>query len=285
LLVAVLFSSLAYCCRAQDDKQSQPLPASDTNATQKPKVAATPINLTFLRAIGGVDVSAAASSDPAAKFLGEASFESPFIPKAIPFDNRMWFSGYARLASIQQPGAVSGLSDVATYVSPLIAKPPNQIVASAETNLGVAFKLFGGLDPVTNPKSASLVSFVVNGGVITPLSPSQANPTIYTVSQQLYNYYAAASNATVAASCPNFDATKNPCYIAYIPQDRSRFFRDYAAGLAFKKYWSNDGNNFGFPGVASITIGQNEYVTGGELRNWVLHTGASFPVAASLAKS
>jgi hypothetical protein len=36
-----------------------------------------------------------------------------------------------------------------------------------------------------------------------------------------------------------------------------------------------------FPGLADLTVGQNEYVTGGKLRGMVLHLGGVMPVPAA----
>ena len=271
--------------------QDPPAPASATlTPTEKSKLA-------LLRISGGIDVSAAASVDPAAKFLLDGAFESPLMPdKSKPkLDSHLWGSGYIRLASIASPGAVNGVSDVATYVKPLTDSTPAALVQSAEGNVALEWHFIrqGPAHSLKGEEQPSLFSAVLNAGVITPLSQSQANPTIYIVSQQLYNSYTAASTSdTVAmtaiqAACgSSFDAS-TPCYVAYLPQDRTRFYRNYAGGVTYKKYYYNGGatkddDSFGFPGIATLTIGQNEYVTRGQLRGLVLHAGASWPLAGNL---
>jgi hypothetical protein len=278
---------------SSDPVKVQDLPAPDV----VPYTPSEKSKLALLRISAGIDVSAAASVDPAAKFLLDGAFESHLTPgKSRPkLDSHIWGSGYIRLASIASPGAVSGVSDVATYVKPLTDSTPAALVQSAEADVALEFH-FIHQDPDHSLKGEdqpSLFSAVLNAGIITPLSQSQANSTIYIVSQQLYNYYTTASTSdpvamtAIQTACgSSFDAS-TPCYVAYLPQDRTRFYRNYAAGLTYKKYYYNGGatkddDSFGFPGIATLTIGQNEYVTRGQLRGLVLHAGASWPLAGNL---
>jgi hypothetical protein len=47
-----------------------------------------------------------------------------------------------------------------------------------------------------------------------------------------------------------------------------------------KKYYWNDGNHkYDFPSLLDLTFGQNEYVTGGSMRGFVVHVGGSTPIA------
>lgn len=245
----------------------------------------------FSRISLGVDVSASSSVDPGANFLLDGAFESPLSNNSTPFKAPVWMSGYVRLASIAQPGAVSGLSDVATYIKPLTAASPNQLVQSAEGNIGLEA-------PFNHPLIASqfvVISGIIDAGIITPLSLSQANPTVYIVDQAIYNYYTttpvpnAAANTAITAACGGKFGAISPCYLAYLPQDRTRFFRNYAAGITLKKYYYNGGDSkaddsFGFPGYAIFTLGQNEYVSAGRFQGLILHVSASWPLPSTLSQ-
>jgi hypothetical protein len=228
--------------------------------------------------VGGIDVNAAASTDPAAKFLLDLSFEKPMTGVASGYASPLWLSGYIRLASIAQPGAISGAADVATYISPLTASTPSTLVQSAEAQF-----TFEGKIPSSASSSPSSIHLIAGGGIITPLSPSQANPTPYQVDQALYNYYNNASATGIAAvayqaittACGSTFSATTPCYVAYVPQDRSRFYRNWSTGLTYREYTSN-GNGYFFPNYLTLSVGQNEYVTAGMMRGFVLHAGGTF---------
>lgn len=211
----------------------------------------------------------------------------------------MW--GYARLSSIAQPGVVSGIANPTSYVSALTGATPNSIIQSFEAAGGyesrvATFDNTTGLRPI-------LFSLIAGAGVITPLSNSQATPTVYIASPALQNYYQMqatsdpssvniqnAAAITAACSAPPTSGTLPPatpiCYIAQYPEVRSRFFRNYAAGLRFKRYYFNSiDNKYIFPANFDITLGQNDYVTGGELHRLVLHFGGSTPLPPSTSYS
>jgi hypothetical protein len=68
-----------------------------------------------------------------------------------------------------------------------------------------------------------------------------------------------------------------------VPEGRSRFFRHYEGGFRLKiyahDYSEGDPNpQLRFPGIIDLTIGQNEYVTGGGFRGPVIHIGGSLPI-------
>jgi hypothetical protein len=247
------------------------------------------------RISGGLDVSSSASVDPAARFLLDAAFDFPFSNRNQSLYNPWWGTGYIRLASIAQPGAISGLSSIGTYIKPLTDSTPNKLVQSIEGNFGVEYAISPKRNLGLN-NSYSTVAFLIDGGIISPLSVTQANPVVYGVTQEIYNYYTGTAStnalgsqaaASIISACGKvFDSTKS-CYLAYIPQDRTRFFRNYSAGLVIKKYYYKGGNtkpedDWTFPGMVSATFGQNEYVTRGQLRGYVLHIEGSWPLPGTL---
>jgi hypothetical protein len=82
--------------------------------------------------------------------------------------------------------------------------------------------------------------------------------------------------------------------IAFVDEDRTRFFRRYYTGFRFKTYFFSDrvkgecddprrgesceGLINLFPGIVDITTGKDEAVTGGKLRNWVFRLDAVYPL-------
>jgi hypothetical protein len=260
-----------------------------------PKPASTTYTLNPIRVMGGIDVSASASTDPAAKFLLDGTFEVPITTGNRTIYSPVWIAADVRLSSITQPGQISQASSLAAYVKPLTDSSPSQLVQSGEISFATEFNLLYPKDKTPVQRAMSL-HLVTESGVITPLSPSQANPTIYTMTQQLYSYYTGANppspaaDTAVTAACGATFSTTTPCYIAYLPQGRTRFYRSWDGGLRLRFYDqgspdSNGNPTYLFPSAISITAGQNEYVTGGEMRGFVLHAGGTLLVPAPAASS
>jgi len=72
----------------------------------------------------------------------------------------------------------------------------------------------------------------------------------------------------------------NPtCYVAFVPADRTRFYRYYEAGFRLRFYGEDfTHNRLRYPGTIDLTFGQNEYVTGGGLNGVVAHLFGSMPL-------
>jgi hypothetical protein len=125
---------------------------------------------------------------------------------------------------------------------------------------------------------------IASAGVITPLSASEAAPPVYDITSQVYQYLQKnlsnlPGSSAVPTTCQPGTTGSSQCYVSFIPADRSHFYRNYSAGFRFKFYPGDyDDNEYRFPGKADFTIGQNEYVTGGRMSRWVVHTGAVMPV-------
>jgi hypothetical protein len=251
------------------------------------------------RMLAGIDVSAASAVDPAAKFLLDVSLDVPLTGnKDRPIDARSWLWGYIRLSSIAQPGSVGGISSPTTYVQALTSASPNQIVQSLEGLGGYEFRVhtfptFRGPGPATIStwnSTPMMISIIADGGIITPVSSSQATPNIYIATSSLETYYTKLAstsptpvNTTNAGNITKVCSITTPpteCYVAQFAQDRTHFFRDYSAGVRIKRYYYNNINQaYIFPAIFDITAGQSEYVTAGSLRRWVLHFGGSTPLS------
>jgi len=84
-------------------------------------------------------------------------------------------------------------------------------------------------------------------------------------------------------ACTDTTDPKNPkprtCYVSVYPADRLQFFRYYGGGLRFAMYAPDPSHSgYRFPGNLDLTVGQNEYVTGGSLHGMVFHIGGTIPV-------
>ena|SRR5205809_4920091 len=92
----------------------------------------------------------------------------------------------------------------------------------------------------------------------------------------------------VTTGCPDSTATTPAApacqYIAFIPPNRDRFFRQYFTGLRFKSFYrqnengAKDKHGESFPGTLDVTAGQSELVTGGILRGLILKIEGFYPL-------
>lgn len=290
--------------RKKHDEPTKSLYSEQKTATERPSYKAlfpsVRSNRTYARITTGIDVSAAASVDPTAHFMADLSFDVPFSNHNSSLYRGYSASGYLRLASIAQPDAINGTASPATYIKPLLDSTPNKLVQSWEGNVALARRVSKRLY-LGEQDAYWTASVIIDGGFVTPVSASQTSttPVVYVANKAIYDYYThspvvsaiAAKAITDACPIPNSGALPT-CYVSYIPQDRTRFFRNYAAGIAFKRYRYQGADNLGkpyaeedkfeYPGTATITIGQDEYVTKGQARGLVLHGDVFWPIPSVL---
>jgi hypothetical protein len=293
-------------------------PAGDAKTPLTSSSTPVLIKATFSRtaplgvAAAGLDVTGAASANPSAVFLGLGLIDMPLMNNSMnPSDSNFkndisyapwWLTADIRVSGMAQPGALSSsqasTAGMASYLATAVTATPDSIVKSIDSSVSVAynphpwnFHIPTGTFDVGDYTSAHLkapetlltLSLLANIGAITPMSAKQANPAVYYLTSQIWSYL--QNNPTLPVSQPvpsscNPTAGATPtCYVAFIPQDRTRFYRNYNAGLRLKFYPGDyNANQYRFPGMADVTIGQNEYVTGGMLRRLVLHAGGVMPV-------
>lgn len=244
----------------------------------------------------GVNVEAASSTSPQATFLGNVSLDFPLglgttlvKPMSDIRDAHFFVSGSLRLAGMAQPGALSASAFTSSYYASAINSTPDKIVQSWEGSVSLSaiiaktnWKL-GTFDEGTSPSpdypSVTLMttSVIATAGFNSPLSASQANPPVYYATNQIQQEFSPNSGSWPATCAVT---TGNPtCYVSFIPADRSRFYRYYEAGLRMRIYGEDFANKtLRAPGIVDITVGQNEYVTGGGLRGVVAHLTGVMPI-------
>ena len=249
----------------------------------------------------GVDVAAASSTDPTAVFLASANADVPLFSGNDVRNARWYAGGHFGIAGIAQPtnlSTVTSLGSVPSYLATALNATPDKIVQSIEGSINLGVKLGNwsipggtfdsGTPPSTSFPTTTLVSLsgILGGGAISPLSPSQASPAVYYATNQIIND-TTTSGLVPPATCSYGPGTNNPtvtvppCYIAYVPVDRTHFYRHYEAGVRLRVYGEDFGDNkLRYPGFADFTVGQNEYVTGGKLHQVVVHIGATLPVTS-----
>lgn len=275
------------------------MPAAPPNSSKTEFQRTAPI----FGAVAGLDWSGASSTDVQAVFHASAIFDIPLSNQEDWIKKtRVWFGGQLRIAGMAQPGALKGnLGDVTaigSYLATAANAAPDKIVQSVEASANVAWQMHAweiGIDSLDSGtadkeiaaknKTIITISVIGSGGAITPLSPSQANPPVYVVNNSVYSQYGpsgtdvTSNSSKLPASCDPGAATPITCYVSFVPIDRNRFYRHYEGGLRLKMYGRDFGDNkYRAPAVADLSVGGNEYVTGGQFKHPVLHFGGWVPI-------
>lgn len=144
-----------------------------------------------------------------------------------------------------------------------------------------SFDFLAGIDiQISQPKRPSsffginqktVVSFIASVGASNPLT-SQDSAQIFQVPK--------AANGTDddPAFIALFPEAKGKTNIAFVPSERSRFYRQYYGGLRFKTFYYD--NNGAFlnrsPAFFDLTVGQNESITN-RLTDTILRVDGFYP--------
>ncbi len=246
-------------------------------------------------ALVGVDVSAASSANPQAVLLALTNFDVPLESKfqlSQSHGGVIWLSGQLGLKGMAQPGTLSGAASAGYYASAANATP-DKVVQSVDVSLHLGVQLHRWEIPMETfdvnastgnsggpSKTQATLSIVAGAGAVTPLSVSQSNPQVYEATPLIIQYESpVAPTLSFASSCSANPTEAPTCYVIFVPSDRTHFYRSYDAGLRLKLYANdNEDHELRFPAIFDLTVGQNEYVTGGLLHGAVLHLGGSLPI-------
>ncbi|HEX8117897.1 MAG TPA: hypothetical protein VF521_11550, partial [Pyrinomonadaceae bacterium] len=231
-----------------------------------------PVSL-LARTIVGYDQSGAAAAKKEQSFFLDffISKSFPFRQKINPdFGERLKVWGDFRINSVPQTGDVT-VGDFAgggftTAVSGLKVKDVARVF---EVLGGLEYRLTGNnallpsFDRQTKQKFS--ISLIGSYGIVTPLDPLEKAPTVFKVFEG-------------AQGLP--PAAKGKEFVAFVPVDRDRFFRQYFAGLRVQTFFFNKYNvpMQRFPAQFDLSVGQNEFVTGGRLHGPVIRMESFFPL-------
>ncbi|MBC7931323.1 MAG: hypothetical protein H7Z38_12245 [Rubrivivax sp.] len=236
-----------------------------------------PVSL-LARTIVGYDQAGAAAAKREQSFFLDffVSKSFPFRQKINPdFGERWRLWGDFRINSVPQPGNTA----LGTFVSDFSQQAANVQVK----DVARVFEFLGGVEVRLTGNNALLpsfdrqtkqkfsLSFIAAYGGVTPLDPLESAPAVFRVFDD-------------APGLPPEARGKE--FVAFIPSDRDRFFRQYYAGLRVQTFFFNKYNvpMQRFPAQFDVIIGQNEFVTGGRLHGPVVRMEGFFPLPYEKAK-
>ncbi|MDT7806805.1 MAG: hypothetical protein QOJ70_618 [Acidobacteriota bacterium] len=231
-----------------------------------------PVSL-LARSLIGYDQSGAAAAKREFTYFFDfyVSKSFPFRQVINPdFGERLRLWGDFRINSVPQT-ADATIADFAGtgFVTGIQKLQVNQAARVFESLGGIEYRLTGNnaLLPSFDRQTKQKFSLSLIGafGFVTPIDQSASTPTIFKVFDD-------------APGLP--PEAKGKEFVAFIPTDRDRFFRQYYAGLRVQTFFFNKYNVplQRFPAQFDVTVGQNEFVTGGRLHGPVLRMEGFFPL-------
>lgn len=254
------------------------VPVCDGNGTRINLVIEDrPVSL-LTRAMVGYQQTGAAASGREQNFFFDffASKSFPFIQKIDPhFGEKVKVWGAIRVSSVPQSGEVTigGLTTgFANEVANLKVKDAARVfdfLTGVEVLLTGNNALLPSFDRQTRMKFA--LSFIAGAGVVTPEEPQDRLRSFI---------YPAGGKGLPQEIKALIEDEKNTDFLTFVPKDRDRFFRQYYAGFRIQSFFFNKYNVpiQRFPAQLDLTVGQNEYVSGGKLRGALFRIDGYFPL-------
>jgi hypothetical protein len=252
-----------------------------------------PVSLLTRAVVGYQQAGAAATS------YEQNYFFDLFVSQTLPFRQTIdpdfgekWRSwGAIRAISVPQSGDVSigdfigsGANSFVAKVSELKLKDAARVfdylggVEFQFRRFAKNYNLLPSFDGHTKQKFA--LSLIAGGGFVTPTNPLETQPKVYELTEQIKTEFNRTDQNGKLINPQLAEAIKGKQHIAFLSNDRDRFFRQYYAGFRVQTFFFNRYNVplQRFPAQFDFTIGQNEYVTGGRLRGAVLRLDAYYPL-------
>ena len=196
------------------------------------------------------------------------------------FGPRLRWWGNVRVASYPQQINAPVATFAADFSNQILSQPVNKLAETAEfvTGLEWRFAQFG--HPINgndrDEREQFALSIFGGAGAAGPIEP------VETV--QLFETPAASSPQRAAFERQFPNAAKSP-YIGFISPDRDRFFRQYSVGLRLTTFYVKKGQAgrpdmpyMAAPAMVSVSLGQNEMITGGSLSGGVARFEAFYPL-------
>jgi hypothetical protein len=269
-----------------------------------------------------VNATGASSSGPSQQYFVSFDLRAPIArgrklkekETPYPLQNRWWAWADPRIASLPtaNTSALNSISSASGLSTGAGSQTIGSITQSFDFQGGIEFALKNAWEGVQFGDrglwARSSFSLIAGGGALTPFNTSaptseyslnnnlgdefNQNPSLiaeYPVLAKALCSYGFTGGDGV--SCPTTAPTTKPTSVAFVLPNRSRFYRDYYAGLRLRSYYLT-GNcpdpsmklpapdcqlQNVYPGTFDLRFGQDESVTQ-HLRGMVLTLAGTYPL-------
>ncbi len=297
--------------------------ASTVSVTAAPATAVGTSSSLYTLGLVGINATSTSMSGPKQQFF--ASFDlmvpvpylgRPLCPKydqKYPLAQKCWtwFNPLISSAPAAASSALSSFSSTSSLSTGLSTQTIAQISQTFEFQGGFEYSLnqpyWGQQFGWGNNWGRSTVSIILGGGISTPLN-SINNASEFILNNNLGAQFSQNPNLAVLypelaqALCNSFGYTSTPACtpsavsyknVAFVLPNRSRFYRDYFAGLRLRTFYftgpckkkKSEAATVGdckvvntYPGTFDVRFGQDETVTAGYLRGLVMTISSSYPL-------
>jgi hypothetical protein len=222
--------------------------------------------------------------------------------RSDPLESRSWWFLNPRITSLpQQASAISSLS--VQGITDSLTGQKTSLVQGVDVQGGVEVMIIKPREgrafygSFKNTKQRLGLAWVTAVGFASPFAAPGDNPTVFTLdpkSPLRHQFQATGTQCGTATATSPCDVPASFTNIAFVNEERSRFFRRYYTGLRFKTYhfskafqskdcdpdYKNEceGVYNAYPGLADITFGQDEQVSGGHLSGFLFRLDAAYPL-------
>ena len=239
------------------------------------------------RAIVGFHQAGASSAESEQNFFMDFFVVRPIgrtpasgSKKVYDYKFNLW--GDVRIGSAPQQITVPVSQFVGGFAQAAGNVPVNQLALSGEFRTGFEFRPWGNYqDSMTNPtriRSVGLVAFFgASGAFSDPISTARVFRAVSPSSPQWPNFL---DQFPQYAGPSGLDPNGNGRYLALVPPDRERFYRQYGVGIRYTAY--KLGPNYAPPEMYTVTIGQDQAVTRGRYVGPVLKADGFYPLPISV---
>jgi putative Ig domain-containing protein len=241
-----------------------------------------PVSL-LVRSVVGGQQSAATASQPERNVFFDFFFRKsfPMRQRIDPdFGERAQLWSAVRVSSVPQPSNVSIKDSAVNFKANVGALKLDEVAQVFDYIGGVEVRLpwltNSSLLPsfARDTKQKFSLSFIASYGFVTAPELSQT-AKVYALSPDF-----------IKRSRLPAERFEGKEFVAFVEEDRDRFFRQYYVGLRAQTFFFNRHNVpiQRFPAQFDIQWGQNEYVTGGRLHGSVLRFDGYFPLPYEKAR-
>jgi hypothetical protein len=278
------------------------------------------VNTSTLYTLGlvGINAGGSSSSGPSWQYFAEFNVIAPWNcgdgKIAYPLQHKCWMWLDPRIASVPSANSTSltTLGSGSAALAGIGNQSIGQIAQSLEFQGGLEFYLTSPWQGAQFGRSRNwertAVSFIAGGGVVTPFGAAAGAPEFslnanaaqqFNQNPALASQYpqlamALCSYGFAGSNCPKTppSASGGPSIVAFVAPARSRFYRDFYAGVRLRTFYLKGAcpdpslhlpapdckleNTF--PGTLDIRFGEDETVTAGHLAPLVMTVAASYPL-------
>jgi len=228
------------------------------------------------RAILGWHQAGASSADSEQNLFFDFFVARPLGSGKNVYDNRFNLWGQVRVASSPQQRTIPLSQFAAGFAQQVGNIPVNELAQSAEFISGVEVRPLGKWETETRIRTIGFVGFFgANGAFKDPSTQAKIFRVPPVDSPQWGNFVSQFKEF-------ENDAFRNKAtFLALVPPDRERFYRQYGFGIRYSSYVKDDIDSPA--AVLTATLGQDQSITRGRYVGPVLKMDAFYPMPSEKA--